>query len=64
MSLTSEYAIQSLLDICPRRQVTWLKDRSLTDPDNLPEPDLLANEIIENLEAGIESFREIYLSVK
>jgi len=44
--------------------ITWLKDRSLTDLDNLPDPDLLANEIIENLEAGIESFREIYLSVK
>jgi type I restriction enzyme M protein len=27
--------------------------------DNLPEPDILANEIIEDLEAGLESFREI-----
>ncbi len=40
--------------------ITWIKDKSLTDLDNLPEPDVLAQEIIENLEAGIESFKEIY----
>lgn len=39
--------------------VFWLKDRSLTDLDNLPEPDELAEEIIENLEAGLNSFREV-----
>jgi type I restriction enzyme M protein len=37
----------------------WLKDKSLTDLDNLPEPDELAEEIIENLEAGLDSFREV-----
>jgi type I restriction enzyme M protein len=37
----------------------WLKDKSLTDLDNLPEPDDLAEEIIENLEAGLSSFREV-----
>ena len=37
----------------------WLKDKSLTDLDNLPEPDELAEEIIENLEAGLESFRQV-----
>lgn len=35
----------------------WLKDKSLTDLDNLPEPDDLAEEIIKNLEAGLNSFR-------
>ncbi len=40
--------------------ITWIKDKSLTDLDNLPDPDVLAAEIIENLEAGLESFREIY----
>lgn len=40
--------------------ITWIKDKSLTDLDNLPDPDVLALEIIENLEAGIESFKEIY----
>lgn len=39
--------------------VFWLKDKSLTDLDNLPEPDELAEEIIENLEAGLNSFRTV-----
>jgi type I restriction enzyme M protein len=39
--------------------IFWLKDKSLTDLDNLPEPDDLAEEIIENLEAGLNSFREV-----
>lgn len=39
--------------------IFWLKDQSLTDLDNLPDPDVLANEIIENIEAGLESFREV-----
>lgn len=39
--------------------ITWLKDKSLADLDNLPDPDVLATDIIENLEAGLESFREI-----
>ena len=39
--------------------VFWLKDKSLTDLDNLPDPDILANEIIENIESGLNSFREI-----
>jgi type I restriction enzyme M protein len=43
--------------------ITWIKDKSLTDLDNLPDPDVLAEEIIENLESGIESFKEIQLAV-
>lgn len=39
--------------------IFWLRDKSLTDLDNLPDPDILALEIIENLEAGLESFRAI-----
>jgi len=39
--------------------VFWLRDKSLTDLENLPEPDELAEEIIENLEAGLESFRAV-----
>jgi type I restriction enzyme M protein len=44
--------------------ITWLKDNSLADLDNLPDPDELANEIVENLEAGLESFREIIVALK
>lgn len=39
--------------------IFWIKDKSLTDLENLPDPDVLANEIIENIEAGLNSFREI-----
>ncbi|MCI5059843.1 MAG: type I restriction-modification system subunit M [Alphaproteobacteria bacterium] len=41
----------------------WLKDKSLTDLDNLPEPDELAQDIIENLEAGLNSFKEVLESL-
>lgn len=44
--------------------ITWIKDKSLTDLDNLPDPDVLAEEIIENLQAGIESFRDIMIKLK
>ncbi len=35
----------------------------LADLDNLPDPDVLAEEIIENLEAGVESFKQIMESI-
>jgi type I restriction enzyme M protein len=37
----------------------WLKDDSLADLDNLPEPADLAEEIIENIEAGLNNFRTV-----
>ena len=39
--------------------IFWIKDKSLADLDSLPAPDVLAGEIIDNLETAIESFREI-----
>ena len=39
--------------------IFWLKDNSLIDLENLPDPDILAVEIIENIEAGLSSFKEI-----
>ena len=39
--------------------IFWIKDKSLADLDGLPDPDVLAGEIIDNLETAIESFREI-----
>lgn len=44
--------------------ITWLKDKSLTDLDNLPDPDILAEEIIENIEAGLNSFRTVLVGLK
>ena len=43
--------------------IFWLKDKSLADLDNLPDPDELALDIIENIEAGLNSFREISMSI-
>lgn len=39
--------------------IFWLKDDSLEDSDNLPAPDVLAQEIVEDLVAALEQFREI-----
>jgi type I restriction enzyme M protein len=39
--------------------ISWVKDESLADLDNLPDPDILATEIIENVEAGLYSFKAI-----
>ncbi len=39
--------------------IFWLKDESLEDSDNLPEPGIIAAEIVVDLEAALELFREI-----
>lgn len=39
--------------------IFWLKDDSLEDASNLPPPDIIAAEIIENLEAALEQFRSV-----
>jgi len=39
--------------------ITWIKDESLEELENLPEPEILAAEIIENLEDALEQFRAI-----
>lgn len=44
--------------------IFWLKDNSLTDLDNLPEPDVIAAEIIENIEAGLNSFKDVLSSLQ
>jgi type I restriction enzyme M protein len=40
--------------------IFWLKDESLEDSENLPDPEVLAREIAENLEAAMEQFSGIY----
>jgi type I restriction enzyme M protein len=37
----------------------WLKDESLMDADNLPEPDVIAAEIAEDLRVALEQIEEI-----
>lgn len=39
--------------------IFWLKDDSYIDLDALPDPDILAQEIIDNLESALLSYREV-----
>ena len=39
--------------------IFWLKDESLEESANLPDPDVIAQEIVDDLEAALEQFREI-----
>jgi type I restriction enzyme M protein len=44
--------------------IFWLKDDSLEDSANLPDPDVLALEIAEELEAALEQFTAIAEDLK
>jgi type I restriction enzyme M protein len=37
----------------------WIKDKSLTDTDSLPAPDVLAQEVVDDLEAALEQFSKL-----
>ncbi len=39
--------------------IFWLRDESLEDSDNLPEPGVIAAEIVQDLESALEQFRLI-----
>ena len=39
--------------------IFWLRDESLEDTENLPAPDVIAAEIVEDLEAALAQFAEI-----
>lgn len=43
--------------------ITWLRDESLEDTDNLPPPEVIAAEIAEDLEAALTQFAEIAASL-
>jgi type I restriction enzyme M protein len=36
--------------------IFWLRDETLTDSDNLPPPEVIAQEIVDDLEAALEQF--------
>ena len=42
----------------------WLKDESLEDSENLPDPDVLAQEIAEDLQTALEQFSAIVGELK
>lgn len=39
--------------------IFWLKDESLEDSANLPDPDVIAEEIVEDLQAALDQFAGI-----
>jgi len=39
--------------------IFWFKDESLEDTENLPAPEILAQEIVEQLEAALNEFRSV-----
>jgi type I restriction enzyme M protein len=44
--------------------IFWLKDESLEDSANLPDPDVIAAEIMEDLQAALAQFAEIAADLK
>jgi adenine-specific DNA-methyltransferase len=44
--------------------IFWLKDESLEDSANLPAPDVIAQEIVEDLQAALAQFAEIATDLK
>jgi type I restriction enzyme M protein len=39
--------------------ITWLPDESLEDPDNLPAPEVIAREIVDDLTAALAEFEAV-----
>jgi len=39
--------------------IFWIRDESLEDIDNLPEPDIIATELVEELQSALEQLQEI-----
>ena len=44
--------------------IFWLKDEPLEDSANLPDPDIIAAEIVEDLQAALAQFAEIAADLK
>jgi type I restriction enzyme M protein len=44
--------------------IFWLKDESLEDSANLPDPDVIAQEIAEDLQAALDQFETILGDLK
>ena len=44
--------------------IFWIKDKALADLDNLPSPEALAEDIMENLQNALEGFSELLDSLK
>ena len=59
-----KFALSQVKERDYKLDITWLKDESLEDSNELPEPQDLASEAITELEAGVDDFREIVALVE
>ena len=60
-----KFSLQEILDRDKTSlDIFWIKDKSLADLDNLPDPEILAAEIIENLESALNNFHELMVKLK
>jgi len=64
---TKQFHAYSYADLIKRDKVSldilWLKDESLEDIENLPPPDVIAQEIADNLESALDSVNELIISL-
>jgi hypothetical protein len=44
--------------------IFWLRDESLEDTDNLPAPEVIAAEIVEDLQAALDQFVAVASSLR
>ncbi len=44
--------------------IFWLKDASLEDTENLPTPEIIAQEIADNLESALDSIKELMVGLE
>jgi type I restriction enzyme M protein len=58
------FHISEIKDRQYKLDITWLRDESLEDSDELPEPQDLASEAITELEAVVDDLREIVALVE
>ena len=64
---TERFHAYSYADLIKRDKTSldifWLKDESLEDTDNLPPPEIIAQEIADNLETSLDSINELIVSL-
>jgi type I restriction enzyme M protein len=54
-----EFHVSEIKERGYKLDITWLRDESLEDSDELPEPQDLASEAVTELEAVVDDLREI-----
>jgi hypothetical protein len=62
-SPSSQIGLPLALRYIQNLDIFWLKDDALEDSANLPAPDVIASEIVDDLEAALEQFSYRYDSV-